>query len=173
MLSILYQKLKNCKGEKTMFEIFILFLLAIACIFMFGFLIFLLGELYFKHYDKKNIDINEKYFFEKENIKEHQKIVRDLEKDYHQKITILKDFCPKEDEFLKTYARFKIVDIAETLVQENDNLNDEVEIFKNKMTDREYQAISSYYTRYQRIDLKDKDYENIILRYKFLKNSID
>ena len=58
-------------------------------------------------------------------------------------------------------------------MQENDSLNDEVEIFKNKMTDREYQAISSYYTRYQRIDLKDKDYENIILRYKFLKNSID
>lgn len=156
-----------------MFETFIIFLLAIVIIFIFSFLIFLLGKLYFKHYDKKNIDINEKYFFEKENIKEHRKIVKDLEKDYHQKITILKNFCSKEDEFLKTYARFKIVDIAETLVQENDNLNDEIEIFKNKITNREFQAIPFNYTEYQHIDLKDKDYKNIILRYKFLKNSID
>ena len=159
-----------------MSEIFILlFFLTIVGIFIIiiGFLVSLLGKLYFEHYDKKNIDINEKYFFEKENIKKHRKIVKDLEKDYHQKITILKNFCPKEDEFLKTYARFKIVDIAETLVQENDNLNDEIEIFKNKMTNREYQAIPFNYTEYQYIDLKDKDYENIILRYKFLKNSID
>lgn len=156
-----------------MFETFIIFLLAIVSIFIFSFLVFLLGKLYFERYDKKNIAINEKYFFEKENIKEHRKIVKDLEKDYHLKITILKDFCPKEDEFLKIYARLKIVDIAETLVQENDDLNDEIEIFRNKMTNREYQAISFNYTEYQHIDLKDKDYENIILRYKFLTNSID
>ena len=46
-----------------MFETFIIFLLAIVIIFIFSFLIFLLGKLYFKHYDKKNIGINEKYFF--------------------------------------------------------------------------------------------------------------
>lgn len=156
-----------------MFENLIIILLVIAGIFTTFGLLFLLGNLYFKHYEKKNIDINEKYFFEKEDIKEHRKIVKDLEKDYQQKITILKNFCPKEDEFLKTYARFKITDLAETLMQENDNLNDEIEIFKNKMTNREYQAIPFNYTEYQHIDLKDKDYEDIILRYKFLKNSID
>lgn len=156
-----------------MFENLIIILLVIAGIVIAFGLLFSLGSLYFKHYEKKNIDINEKYFFEKEDIKEHRKIVKDLEKDYQQKITILKDFCPKEEEFLKTYAKFKITDLAETLIQEKDNLNDEIEIFKNKLTNREYQAIPFNYTEYQHIDLKDKDYENIILRYKFLTKSMD
>lgn len=156
-----------------MFENLIIILLVIAGIFTTFGLLFSLGNLYFKHYEKKNIDINEKYFFEKEDIKEHRKIVKDLEKDYQQKITILKNFCPKEDEFLKTYAKFKITDLAETLIQEKDNLNDKIEMFKNKLTNREYQVIPFNYTEYQYIDLKDKDYENIILRYKFLTKSMD
>lgn len=172
MRSILYQRLKSCKGEEKMFENLIVIVLAIVGIFIAFGLLFSLGSLYFKHYEKKNININEKYCFEKENIREHRKTVKDLEKDYQQKITILKDFCPKEEEFLKTYAKFKITDLAETLIQEKDNLNDEIEIFKNKLTNREYQAIPFNYTEYQYIDLKDKDYENIILRYKFLKNRL-
>ena len=153
-----------------MFETFIVILLTIVGLAIIFILLFSLSSLYFKHYEKKNIDINEKYFFEKANIREHRKIVKDLEKDYHQKITILKDFCLKEDEFLRTYEKFKIVDIAETLMQEKDNLNDEIEMFRNKMTNREYQAIPFNYTEYQHIDLKDKDYENIVLKYNFYKD---
>lgn len=156
-----------------MFENFIIILLTIVGLAIIFILLFSLGTLYFKYYDKKNIDINEKYFFEKENIKEHRKIVKDLEKDYHQKISILKNFCSEEESFLKNYAKFKITDLAETLIQEKDNLNDEIEGFKEKLTNREYQAIPFNYTEYQSIDLKNKDYENIILRYNFLKNSID
>lgn len=155
-----------------MFENLIIILLTIVGIFIAFVLLFSLVSLYFKHYEKKNIDINEKYWFEKANIREHRKIVKDLEKDYQQKITILKSFCPKEDEFLKNYAKFKITELAETLIQEKDNLNDEIEMFKNKITNREYQAITFNYTEYQYIDLKDKDYENIILRYKFLENKL-
>lgn len=152
-----------------MFETFIVILLTIVGLAIIFILLFSLGSLYFKHYEKKNIDINEKYWFEKANIREQREIVKNLEKDYHQKITILKDFCLKEDEFLRTYEKFKIVDLAETLMQEKDNLNDEIEMFRNKMTNREYQAIPFNYTEYQHIDLKDKDYENIVLRYNFYK----
>lgn len=123
-----------------MFENLIIIFLAIAGIVIAFGLLFSLGSLYFKHYEKKNIDINEKYCFEKANIREQRKIVKDL---------------------------------AETLIQEKDNLNDKIEMFKNKLTNREYQAIPFNYTEYQYIDLKDKDYENIILRYKFLTKSMD
>lgn len=131
----MYQKLKNCKGEKAIFEIFIIFLLAIACIFIFSFLLFLLGKLYFKYLtiSKKNTSLN----------KERTKNLRELEEDYHKKIKILKDFCGK-DTLIKYYDKYKIYNLAETLMQERDNLNDYTKHFENKLSEKEKKVLWEY-----------------------------
>lgn len=150
-----------------MFEIFIIFLLAIACIFIFSFLLFLLGKLYFKYLTKQENDIKEKYFFECEEIKERTKNLRELEEDYHKKIKILKDFCGK-DTLIKYYDKYKIYNLAETLMQERDNLNDYTKHFENKLSEKEKKVLWEYIGNTY-VDLKIEDYENIKLKYDFYK----
>lgn len=151
-----------------MFEIFITFFLAIACIFIFSFLVSSLTKRYLNHLTQKEKKIKEKYFFEREEIKEQTKKLRELETDYHRKIKILKDFCTEKDTFFKFYEKYKIRDIAETLVQEKDNLNDYKESFENKLSKKEEEVLWKYIERIT-IDLKIKEYENILLRYEFYK----
>ena len=115
---------------------FIIFLLAIASIFIFSFLVSSLTKLYLNHLTQKEKDIKEKYFFEREEIKEQAKKLRKLETDYHRKIKILKDFCG-EDTFVKFYDKYKIYNLAETLMQERDNLNDYIKCFENKLSEKE------------------------------------
>ena len=124
-----------------MFEIFIIFLLAIVSIFIFSFLVFSLGKLYFNYLTKQENDIKEKYFFEREEIKERTKNLRELEEDYHRKIKILKDFCTEKDIFLKFYDKYKVYDLAETLMQERDNLNDYKKSFENKLSKKEKEVL--------------------------------
>ena len=120
-----------------MFETFIIFLLAIAGIFIIGFLVSSLTNLYLNYLTRKEKDIKEKYFFEREEIKEKIKNLRELENDYHRKIKILKDFCTEKDIFLKFYDKYKVYDLAETLMQERDNVNDYKESFENKLFKKE------------------------------------
>lgn len=150
-----------------MFEIFIIFLLAIVSIFIFSFLVFLLGKLYFNHLTKQENDIKEKYFFEREEIKERTKNLRELEEDYHRKIKILKDFCDK-DTIVKFYDKYKIYNLAETLMQERDNLNDYKESFRYKLSKKEEGVLWEYIGN-TCVDLKIEDYENIKLKYDFYK----
>ena len=150
-----------------MFEIFIIFLLAIVSIFIFSFLVFLLGKLYFNHLTKQENDIKEKYFFEREEIKERTKNLRELEEDYHRKIKILKDFCGK-DTIIKFYDKYKIYNLAETLMQERDNLNDYKESFRYKLSKKEEGVLWEYIGN-TCVDLKIEDYENIKLKYDFYK----
>lgn len=152
-----------------MFETFILFLLAIASIFIFSFLVFLLGKLYFKYLTKQENDIKEKYFFEREEIKERAKNLRELEEDYHRKIKILKDFCTEKDTFLKFYNKYKVYDLAETLMQERDNINDYKKCFETKLSKKEKNVLWEYIGNTS-IDLKMKDCKNICLRYDFYKD---
>lgn len=152
-----------------MFETFIIFLLAIAIIFIFSFLIFLLGELYFKYLTKQENDIKEKYFFEREEIKERTKNLQELEEDYHRKIKILKDFCTEKDTFLKFYDKYKVYDLAETLMQERDNLDDYKESFRYKLSKKEEEVLWEYIGN-TCVNLKIEDYENIKLRYEFYKD---
>lgn len=116
---------------------FIIILLAIAGIFIFSFLVSSLTKLYLNHLEKQEKDIHEKYFFEREEIKEQAKKLRKLEDDYHRKIKILKDFCTEKDTFMKFYDKYKIYDLAETLMQERDNLNDYTESFEYKLSKKE------------------------------------
>ena len=150
-----------------MFENFIIFLLAIVSIFIFSFLVFLLGKLYFNHLTKQENDIKEKYFFEREEIKERTKNLRELEEDYHRKIKILKDFCGK-DTIIKFYDKYKIYNLAETLMQERDNLNDYKESFRYKLSKKEEGVLWEYIGN-TCVDLKIEDYENIKLKYDFYK----
>lgn len=152
-----------------MFENLIIFLLAIASIFIFSFLVFLLGKLYFEHLTKQENDIKEKYFFEREEIKERAKNLRELEEDYHRKIKILKDFCTEKDTFLKFYNKYKVYDLAETLMQERDNINDYKKCFETKLSKKEKNALWEYIGNTS-IDLKMKDCKNICLRYDFYKD---
>jgi Ni/Co efflux regulator RcnB len=152
-----------------MFETFIIFLLAIAIIFIFSFLIFLLGKLYFKYLTKQENDIKEKYFFEREEIKKRTKNLRELEEDYHRKIKILKDFCSK-DTIVKFYDKYKIYNLAETLMQERDNLNDYKESFRYKLSKKEEGVLWEYIGNTY-VDLKIEDYENIKLKYDFYKEN--
>lgn len=152
-----------------MFETFIIFLLAIAIIFIFSFLIFLLGKLYFKYLTKQENDIKEKYFFEREEIKERTKNLQELEEDYHRKIKILKDFCTEKDTFLKFYDKYKVYDLAETLMQERDNLDDYKESFRYKLSKKEEEVLWEYIGN-TCVNLKIEDYENIKLRYEFYKD---
>lgn len=152
-----------------MFENFIMFLLAIVGLAIIFILLSLLGSLYFKHYYKKNTDINEKYFFEREEIKNQAKKIRKIENDYHDKIKILKNFCTTKEDFMKFYDKYKIYDIAETLMQERDNLNDYKEIFKNKLSKREKDVLWEYIGN-THVDLKINECEDIILRYNFYKD---
>lgn len=152
-----------------MFETFIIFLLAIASIFIFSFLIFLLGKLYFNYLTKQENDIKEKYFFEREEIKKRTKNLQELEADYHDKIKILKDFCTEKDTFVKFYDKYKIYNLAGTLIQERDNLNDYTECFKNKLSKKEKKVLWEYIGNTY-VDLKIEDHENIKLRYDFYKD---
>lgn len=151
-----------------MFENLIIFLLAIASIFIFVFLVSSLANLYLNHLTKQENDIKEKYFFEREEIKEQAKNLRELEEDYHRKIKILKDFCIEKDTFHKFYDKYKIYDLAETLMQERDNLNDYKESFRYKLSKKEEEVLWEYIGN-TCVDLKIEDYENIRLRYEFYK----
>lgn len=152
-----------------MFENFIIFLLAIASIFIFSFLVSSLTELYLNHLEKQEKDIYEKYFFEREEIEEQAKKLRELEEDYHGKIKILKDFCTEKDTFLKFYEKYKIYNLAETLMQERDNLNDYKELFENKLSKKEKEVLWEYIGNTY-VDLKIEECKNIILRYDFYKD---
>lgn len=147
---------------------FIIILLAIASIFIFSFLVSLLTKLYLNYLTRKEKDIYEKYFFEREEIKEKIKNLRKLEDDYHRKIKILKDFCGK-DTFMKFYDKYKIYDLAETLMQERDNLDDYKKLFENKLSKKEKEVLYDY-IEHTSIDLKIKDCENIFLRHDFYKD---
>ena len=151
-----------------MFEIFIIILLAIVSIFIFSFLIFLPGKLYFNHLEKQEKDIYEKYSFEREEIKERTKNLRELEENYHRKIKILKDFCGK-DTIVKFYDKYKIYNLAETLMQKRDNLNDYKESFRYKLSKKEEGVLWEYIGNTY-VDLKIEDYENIRLKYDFYKD---
>lgn len=151
-----------------MFENFIIFLLAIAGIFIFSFLVSLLTKLYFNYLEKQKKDIYEKYFFEREEIKERINNLRELEINYHRKIKILKNFCTEKDTFLKFYDKYKVYDLAETLIQERDNLNDYKESFRNKLSKKEEEVLWEYIGN-TCVDLKMEECENIMLRHDFYK----
>lgn len=151
-----------------MLETFIIFLLATAGIFIIDFLVSSLTNLYLNHLTKQENDIKEKYFFEREEIKERTKNLRELEEDYHRKIKILKDFCGK-DTFVKFYDKYKIYNLAETLMQERDNLNDYKESFRYKLSKKEEEVLWEYIGNTY-VNLKIEDYENIKLRYEFYKD---
>lgn len=120
-------------------ENFVIILLAIASIFIFSFLVSSLP--YFNYLTKKEKDIREKYFFECEEIKEKIKNLRKLEDDYHRKIKILKDFCTEKDTFLKFYDKYKVYDLAETLIQERDIINDYKESFRDKLSKKKEEGV--------------------------------
>ena len=147
---------------------FIIILLAIAGIFIFSFLVSSLMDLYFKHIEKQKKDIYEKYSFEREEIIEKNKNLQELEENYHRKIKILKDFCGK-DTLVKYYDKYKIYNLAETLMQERDNLKDYTKCFENKLSEKEKKVLWEYIGN-TCIDLKIKDYEDIKLRYEFYKD---
>ncbi len=147
---------------------FILFLLAIAGIFIFSFLVSSLINLYFKYIEKQEKEINKKYSSEKEYIEKQTKNLQELEENYHRKIKILKDFCGK-DTLVKYYDKYKIYNLAETLMQERDNLNDYKESFRYKLSKKEEDVLWEYIGNTY-IDLKIEDYENIKLRYDFYKD---
>ena len=92
-----------------MFKNFIIILLAIASIFIFSFLISSLTKLYLNHLTRKEKDIKEKYFFEREEIKERTKNLWELEENYHRKIKILKDFCTEKKHFLNSMISTKFM----------------------------------------------------------------
>lgn len=152
-----------------MFENIIVILLAIAGIFIFSFLVSSLTKLYLNHLEKQEKDIYEKYFFERGEIKEQAKKLRKLEEDYHRKIKILKDFCTEKDTFLKFYNKYKVYDLAETLIQERDNLNDYKKSFENKLSKKEKDVLWEY-IEHTSVDLKIKDCKNMFLRHDFYKD---
>lgn len=151
-----------------MFENLIIFLLAIAGIFIFSFLVSSLTKLHLNYLTEKEKDIKEKYFFEREEIKEKVKNLRKLEDDYHRKIKILKDFCTEKDTFLKFYDKYKVYDLARTLIQERDNINDYKESFRDKLSKKEEEVLWEYIGN-TCVDLKMEECENIMLRHDFYK----
>lgn len=132
-------------------------------------LIISLTKLYLKHLTKQEKDIREKYFFECEEIKDQVKKLRELENDYHDKIKILKDFCTEKDTFLKFYDKYKIYDLAETLMQERDSINDYTKSFENKLSKKEKNVLWEYIGNTY-VDLKIDECENIFLRHDFYKD---
>lgn len=152
-----------------MFENLIIFLLAIAGIFIFSFLVSSLANLYLNHLTKQENDIKEKYFFEREEIEKQVEKLQKLEIDYHRKIKILKDFCGKEDTFMKFYDKYKIYDLAETLMQERDNINDYKKCFETKLSKKEKEILWEYIGNTY-VDLKMKECEEVFLRHDFYKD---
>lgn len=152
-----------------MHEIFITLLLTIIGFIIFFVLLFPPIALYFKHLTKQEENIKEKYFFECEEIKEQAKKLREIENDYHDKIKILKNFCTEKDTFIKFYNKYKVYDLAETLMQERDNLNDYKKTFENKLSKKEKDVLWEYIGNTY-VDLKIKECEDIILRYNFYKD---
>lgn len=94
--------------------------------------------------------------------------MRELEINYHRKIKILKNFCTEKDTFLKFYDKYKVYDLAETLIQERDNLNDYKESFRNKLSKKEEEVLWEYIGN-TCVDLKMEECENIMLRHDFYK----
>lgn len=152
-----------------MFENFIIILLTIVGLIIVYFLISQPTTLYLKHLVRQENDIKEKYFFEREEIKEQVKKLKEIEKDYHKKIKILKDFCTEKNTFLRFYDKYKIYDLAETLMQERDNLNDYKKLFENKLSKKEKNVLWEYIGN-TFIDLKIKECEDIFLRHDFYKD---
>ncbi len=152
-----------------MFENFIIILLTIVGIFIALGLIFSSTTLYLNHLMNQEKEIHKKYSFEKEYIEKQVKELRKLENNYHDKIKILKDFCTEKDTFLKFYDKYKIYDLAETLMQERDNLNDYKKLFENKLPKKEKSVLWEYIGN-TFIDLKIKECEDIFLRHDFYKD---
>lgn len=146
----------------------VLFLTVIGIVIIF-ILIFLSVTLYFNHLTKQEKDIQEKYFFEREEIKKQVKELRELENDYHDKIKILKNFCTEKDTFIKFYDKYKVYDLAETLMQERDNINDYKKSFENKLSKKEKNVLWEYIGNTY-VDLKIKECEDIFLRHDFYKD---
>lgn len=142
----------------------VLFLTVIGIVIIF-ILIFLSVTLYFNHLTKQEKDIQEKYFFEREEIKKQVKELRELENDYHDKIKILKNFCTEKDTFIKFYDKYKVYDLAETLMQERDNINDYKKSFENKLSKKEKNVLWEYIGNTY-VDLKIKECEDIFLRHR-------
>lgn len=152
-----------------MHEIFIILLLTIIGFILFFVLLFPLIALYLNHLAKQEENIKEKYFFEREEIKEQAKKLREIENDYHDKIKILKNFCTKKDTFLKFYDKYKVYNLAETLMQERDNLNDYKKSLENKLSKKEKDVLWEYIGNTY-VDLKIKECEDIFLRHDFYKD---
>lgn len=152
-----------------MFENFIIILLTIVGIFIALGLIFSSTTLYLNHLMNQEKEIHKKYSFEKEYIEKQVKELRKLENNYHDKIKILKDFCTEKDTFLKFYDKYKIYDLAETLMQERDNLNDYKKTFENKLSKKEKDVLWEYIGNTY-VDLKIKECEDIFLRHDFYKD---
>lgn len=152
-----------------MFENFIIILITIVGIIIAFILIFSLVTLYLKHLINQEKEIHKKYSSEKEYIEKQVKELRKLENDYHDKIKILKDFCTEKDTFLKFYNKYKVYDLAETLMQERDNINDYKKCFETKLSKKEKNVLWEYIGNTS-IDLKMKDCKNICLRYDFYKD---
>ena len=152
-----------------MFENLIIILLVIVGLIIVYFLFSQPITLYLNHLVKQENDIKEKYFFEREEIEEQVKKLQKIAKDYYKKIKILKDFCTEKDTFIKYYDKYKIYDLAETLVQERDNINDLKNSLENKLSKKEKNVLWEYIGNTY-VDLKIKECEDIVLRYNFYKD---
>lgn len=152
-----------------MFENLIVIVLTIVGIVIAFVLVFSSVTLYLKHLINQEKEIHKKYSSEKEYIEKQAKELRKLENDYHKKIKILKDFCTEKDTFLKFYDKYKIYDLAETLIQEQDNINDYKKLLENKLSKKEKSVLWEYIENTS-VDLKRKECEDICLKYDFYKN---
>ena len=152
-----------------MFENLMILLLTVIGTVIIFILIFLPTILYFNHLTKQEEEIHKKYSSEKECIKKQVKELRKLENDYHDKIKILKNFCTEKDTFLKFYDKYKVYNLAETLMQERDNLNDYKKSLENKLSKKEKDVLWEYIGNTY-VDLKIKECEDIFLRHDFYKD---
>lgn len=152
-----------------MFENFIIILITIVGIIIAFILIFSSVTLYLKHLINQEKEIHKKYSSEKEYIEKQAKELRKLENDYHKKIKILKDFCTEKDTFLKFYDKYKVYNLAETLMQERDNINDYTKSFENKLSKKEKSVLWEYIGNTS-VDLKIKECDEIFLRHEFYKD---
>ena len=130
-------------------------------------MIFSSTTLYLNHLINQEKEIHKKYSSEKEYIEKQAKELQKLENDYHDKIKILKDFCTEKETFLKFYDKYKIYDLAETLMQERDNINDYTKSFEKKLSKKEKSVLWEYIGNTS-VDLKIKECEEVFLRHDFL-----
>lgn len=148
----------------ALFVIISFIVLMIVCFI----LIYLPMTLYFKHSTRIEEKIHKKYSSEKEYIEKQVKKLQDLEYDYHKKIKILKEFCFEKDTFLKLYDKYKVYNLAETLIQERDNINNYTKSFENKLSKKEKSVLWEYIGNTS-VDLKIEECEDICLKYDFYK----